>query len=119
MIMYNKTIWNSGDIISSAKWNNLLQNSSFDFKVHQVTYTTNTVSSTTYYTFDVTIDEISNLLDSGYICYFIVSQSSSTSIVLINSYDSNTFYFNSSIHLSFDHTDETTGKLVFSYGAPK
>lgn len=70
--MYNKTIWNPGDIITQEKWNNINNNLSI-LGAYQLPVTIEevngkvTVQNTTIHK---SYDEITKLLKQGVICWY-------------------------------------------------
>ena len=65
--MYNKTLWSPGDIITTSKWNNLTETTSFPLKIHKIPFT---YESNGYAELDITPDDLVELLQKGYFCYF-------------------------------------------------
>ena len=70
--MYNKSIWNSGDIITTEKWNNIKNNTSL-INTYQlpVTCEWNVMNEELHITINKSYNEILNLIQNGVLCYYI------------------------------------------------
>lgn len=65
--MYNKTIWNSGDIITTEKWNNINNNLSL-IEAYQLPASIDTENSKII--INKSYSEIKKMLMEGIICYY-------------------------------------------------
>ena len=65
--MYNKTIWNSGDIITTEKWNNINNNLSL-IEAYQLPTSIDTENNKII--INKSYSEIKKMLMEGIICYY-------------------------------------------------
>ena len=80
---YNKTIWNPGDIITSNKWNKLINNSQNQIELaRNLTPQLSSNNNDTIMNISPTV--LKQLYENGVICYFIEPSSVYTNIYYLN-----------------------------------